>query len=283
VPPVLFSTHLEPNLVILRGHGFNSSAAPPGDPVWNAWHSHLQGWAYEILNQSIPASRHSRLLHCSSRIEIPLPGIKALSYAGLLTAPPAWIATGFRLDAIASRASRTPAQPLRPFPPPQRCIRGRGSPHHATHRPLAARDIARMKDAPCSRDRALLHPGNRNHPRPLPCLCSANLSAPNCSAILSALLPMKRRTDAADPRGRTPPARPQPARTQTDHDGPGGRSLGAHVAPDPAGPGRRSYAKATADVVQCLDGSWRVSIRDRLVATTPAAADPGQLRARRRR
>jgi len=49
------------------------------------------------------------------------------------------------------------------------------------------------------------------------------------------------------------------------------------------GPGRRSYAKAAADVVQCLDGSWRVYIRDRLVATTPAPADPGQLRARRRR
>jgi hypothetical protein len=49
------------------------------------------------------------------------------------------------------------------------------------------------------------------------------------------------------------------------------------------GPGRRSYAKATADVVQCLDGSWRVYIRDRLAATTPAPADPGQLRARKRR
>ena len=49
------------------------------------------------------------------------------------------------------------------------------------------------------------------------------------------------------------------------------------------GPGRRSYAKAAADVVQCLDGSWRVYIRDRLVATTPAPADPGQLRARKRR
>jgi len=48
------------------------------------------------------------------------------------------------------------------------------------------------------------------------------------------------------------------------------------------GPGRRSYAKAAADVVQCLDGSWRVYIRDRLVATTPAPADPGQLRARKR-
>lgn len=49
------------------------------------------------------------------------------------------------------------------------------------------------------------------------------------------------------------------------------------------GPGRRSYAKAAADVVQCLDGSWRVYIRDRLVATTPAPAEPGQLRARKRR
>jgi hypothetical protein len=49
------------------------------------------------------------------------------------------------------------------------------------------------------------------------------------------------------------------------------------------GPGRRRYAKAAADVVQCLDGSWRVSIRDRLAAITPAPADPGQLRARKRR
>jgi transposase len=47
-------------------------------------------------------------------------------------------------------------------------------------------------------------------------------------------------------------------------------------------PGRRSYAKANADVVQCLDGSWRVYVRDRLVATLPAPPDPGQLRARKR-
>lgn len=49
------------------------------------------------------------------------------------------------------------------------------------------------------------------------------------------------------------------------------------------GPGRRSYAKALADVVQCLDGSWRVYVHDRLVASTPAPLDPGQLRARKRR
>ena len=49
------------------------------------------------------------------------------------------------------------------------------------------------------------------------------------------------------------------------------------------GPGRRRSAKATTDVVQCLDGSWRVYIRDRLAATTPAPPDPGQLRARKRR
>ena len=48
------------------------------------------------------------------------------------------------------------------------------------------------------------------------------------------------------------------------------------------GPGRRSYARALADVVQCLDGSWRVYVADRLVATTPAPPDPGQLRAGRR-
>jgi len=49
------------------------------------------------------------------------------------------------------------------------------------------------------------------------------------------------------------------------------------------GPPRRSYARAQADVVQCLDGSWRVYLGDRLIATTPAPPDPGQLRARRRR
>ena len=49
------------------------------------------------------------------------------------------------------------------------------------------------------------------------------------------------------------------------------------------GPGRRSYARAVADVVQCLDGAWRVYVGDRLVATTPAPPDPGQLRARKRR
>ena len=48
------------------------------------------------------------------------------------------------------------------------------------------------------------------------------------------------------------------------------------------GPRRRSHARASADVVQCLDGSWRVYVADRLVTTTPAPSDPGQLRARRR-
>ena len=49
------------------------------------------------------------------------------------------------------------------------------------------------------------------------------------------------------------------------------------------GPARRSYARAQADVVQCLDGSWRVYVGDRLVVSTPAPPDPGQLRARKRR
>ncbi len=49
------------------------------------------------------------------------------------------------------------------------------------------------------------------------------------------------------------------------------------------GPQRRSYARAQADVVQCLDGSWRVYVRERLVVSTPAPLAPGQLRARRRR
>lgn len=49
------------------------------------------------------------------------------------------------------------------------------------------------------------------------------------------------------------------------------------------GPHRRSYARAHADVVQCLDGGWRVYVGDRLVVSTPAPPDPGQLRARKRR
>jgi hypothetical protein len=49
------------------------------------------------------------------------------------------------------------------------------------------------------------------------------------------------------------------------------------------GPHRRSYARAQADVVQCLDGAWRVYVGDRLVVSTPAPPDPGQLRARKRR
>ncbi len=49
------------------------------------------------------------------------------------------------------------------------------------------------------------------------------------------------------------------------------------------GPHRRSYARARAEVVQCLDGSGRVYVGDRLIATTPAPPDPGQLRARKRR
>jgi len=50
-----------------------------------------------------------------------------------------------------------------------------------------------------------------------------------------------------------------------------------------SGPGRCSYARAAADVVQCFDGSWRVYVADRLVATIPAPLDPGQLRARKQR
>lgn len=45
------------------------------------------------------------------------------------------------------------------------------------------------------------------------------------------------------------------------------------------GPRGRGYAKAPAQVVQCLDGSWRVYVHDKLVVSTPAPPDPGQLRA----
>jgi hypothetical protein len=49
------------------------------------------------------------------------------------------------------------------------------------------------------------------------------------------------------------------------------------------GPHRRSYARAQAEVVQCLDGSWRVYVGGRLVTSMLAPPDPGQLRARKRR
>ncbi len=48
------------------------------------------------------------------------------------------------------------------------------------------------------------------------------------------------------------------------------------------GSGRRGYSRAMADVVHCLDGSWRVYVANRLITTTPAPPDPGQLRARRK-
>ncbi len=48
------------------------------------------------------------------------------------------------------------------------------------------------------------------------------------------------------------------------------------------GPHRRGYARAPAEVIQCLDGAWRVYVHDRLVATTPAPATAGRLRAGRR-
>ena len=59
--------------------------------------------------------------------------------------------------------------------------------------------------------------------------------------------------------------------------------VGDQVLQLPPGPARRSYARAPAEVVQCLDGSWRVYVHDQLVATTPAPPDPGQLRARKGR
>lgn len=59
------------------------------------------------------------------------------------------------------------------------------------------------------------------------------------------------------------------------------RLAGAPIIDIPPGPGGRSYAKARVEVRQYLDGSWRVFLRDALIATvTPAtAAAPGELRA----
>jgi len=42
----------------------------------------------------------------------------------------------------------------------------------------------------------------------------------------------------------------------------------------PAGPGRRSYAKARVDSHQLLDGSWRIYYRDRLIAQTCPSLAP---------
>jgi len=59
--------------------------------------------------------------------------------------------------------------------------------------------------------------------------------------------------------------------------------LGGTVVLDiPPGPRRRSYADARVEVRQLLDGSWRVYLAERLIATAPATT-LGELRALRRR
>lgn len=50
----------------------------------------------------------------------------------------------------------------------------------------------------------------------------------------------------------------------------------------PPGPGGRGYAKARVEVVQLLDGSWRVYRQDQQIATAPAS-DLGELRPRKNR
>jgi hypothetical protein len=59
-------------------------------------------------------------------------------------------------------------------------------------------------------------------------------------------------------------------------------TIDRHILQLQPGSPRRSYSKAVAEVVECLDGSWRVYVHDQLLTTTPAPPDPGQLRARRR-
>lgn len=50
----------------------------------------------------------------------------------------------------------------------------------------------------------------------------------------------------------------------------------------PPGPGGRGYAKARVEVRQCLDGSWRIYHRDRLIATpAPPSGPPAQSLRRR--
>lgn len=58
--------------------------------------------------------------------------------------------------------------------------------------------------------------------------------------------------------------------------------LGGLVLDIPPGPRRRSYADRRVEVRQLLDGSWRVYLGDRVIATAPATATH-ELRARKRR
>jgi hypothetical protein len=57
--------------------------------------------------------------------------------------------------------------------------------------------------------------------------------------------------------------------------------IGGEVIDIPPGPGNRSYAQAKVEVRQLLDGSWRVYLGERLIATA-AASVIGELRAIRR-
>lgn len=58
--------------------------------------------------------------------------------------------------------------------------------------------------------------------------------------------------------------------------------LEGRVIDIPPGPGGRSYAKVRVEVRQLLDGSWRVYLADRLIATAPAS-EVTELRALRPR
>jgi hypothetical protein len=58
--------------------------------------------------------------------------------------------------------------------------------------------------------------------------------------------------------------------------------LGGRVFDIPVGPGGRGFARARVQVVQLLDGSWRIYWHDQVIATAPAS-DLGELRALPRR
>jgi transposase len=59
-------------------------------------------------------------------------------------------------------------------------------------------------------------------------------------------------------------------------------SLSGLVLDIPPGPRRRSYADRRVEVRQLLDGSWRVYLGERVIATGPVT-EPRELRSRRRR
>lgn len=102
-------------------------------------------------------------------------------------------------------------------------------------------------------------------------------TAAEANAVLARYTPEHNRRFAVPPRDQTAAWRPLPrgldlarvcsfryeATVWNDHT----VHLGGLVLDIPPGPGRRSYARRRVEVRQLLDGSWRVYLADRLIAT----------------